>query len=317
MKSLVKKLINSSKIASTERDSLSGKKIYSLTINIQVKVIRSCKKIEVWIALPRETKNQKILRSSFSKPKPEVIKDSVFGNEVAYWIVANPDVGRILKFSENSEIKVKPDISERIKGMLESYEKDDYFYKLYTKEDHYFNFSDERIQTLAKELMGNERVVEKIARKFYGYVRDNISYGKPIEGLYTSIDALESDVVDCGGYDCLLGALLRSVGIPARLVAGILAGYPGEHMHAWMEFMLPDGSWVPADASTEKLRLEKRDFKPGAFGKVGNDRIILSYGTNITVSKKTFPLLQLPVIESDPANSVEVERKIEATNTIK
>ena len=164
--------------------------------------------------------------------------------------------GDVLTFTQSSEVSVRPQYLKKIEGSNEGYHKGSIEYKLYTKSGPYFNYSDGRVRDIAKNLMGDEKLVGKIAKKFYEYVRENISYGNPIEGLYSSLDSLEKDVVDCGGYACLLGALLRSVGIPARLVSGVLAGYPGEHMHAWLEFMTPNGSWLPADPSTEKFRIK-------------------------------------------------------------
>lgn len=311
MKSFVKKLINSSKVYSSEKRAFSGEKIYNLNTELKVTVIGENKQIEVWFAIPRSVKNQNLLKNSFSKPEPKILKDKVFGNSVAYWLIKESKEGNTLTFTQSSEVSVRPQYYKKIEGDIDNYRKDSIEYTLHTRSGPYFNYEDRRIEDLAKKLMVDEKKVGEIAKKFYEYVRENISYGNPIEGLYSSLDSLEKDVVDCGGYACLLGALLRSVGIPSRLVSGILAGYPGEHMHAWLEFMIPDGSWIPADPSTEKLRLQKRDFKPGGFGIVGNDRIVFSLGSNIKISNKIFPLIQLPIVESDPSESVRTRRIIE------
>ena len=312
MKLLVKRLINSSKISSAEKEAFSGEKIYILNTKLKVTVVGKNKQVEVWFAIPRSVKNQDLLENSFSKPEPKILKDEIYGNSVAYWVVRGLEEGDILTFTQSSEVSVRPHYYKKIEGNIDNYRKDSIDYKLYVRSDHYFNSTDSRVQNIANRLMGDEKKVEEIAKKFYEYVRENVNYGNPIEGLYSSIDSLEKDVVDCGGYTCLLGALLRSVGIPARLVSGVLAGYPGEHMHAWLEFMTPEEGWIPADPSSEKLRLQKRDFKPGGFGIVGNDRIILSLGANIKIAKKTFPLVQLPIVEAVPSTSVQPRRTIEA-----
>jgi len=311
MKSFVKKLINSSKVSSSEKQAFSGEKIYNLKTELQVTVLRENKRIEVWFAIPRNVKNQSLLKNGFSKPEPKILKDKAFGNSVAYWLIKESKEDNTLTFTQSSEVSVRPQYYKKIEGDIGGYRMDSIEYKLYTKSGPYFNFEDRRVEDLANKLMVDEKKVGEIAKKFYEYVRENISYGNPIEGLYSSLDSLEKDVVDCGGYACLLGALLRSVGIPARLVSGVLAGYPGEHMHAWLEFMIPDGSWIPADPSSEKLRLQRRDFKPGGFGIIGNDRIILSLGSNIRISNKTFPLIQLPIVESDSSEFVRTRRRIE------
>lgn len=312
MKSLVKRLINSSRISSAEKEAFSGEKIYILNTELKVTVVGKNKQVEVWFAIPRNTRNQNLLENSFSKPEPKILKDETYGNSVAYWVVRGSEEGNILTFTQISEVSVRPHYYKKIEGNIDNYRKDSIDYKLYVRSDPYFNFTDSRVQNIARGLMGDEERVGEVAKKFYEYVRENVSYGNPIEGLYSSIDSLEKDVVDCGGYACLLGAMFRSVGIPARLVSGILAGYPGEHMHAWLEFMTPEEVWIPADPSSEKLRLQKRDFKPGGFGIVGNDRIILSLGTNIKITTKTFPLIQLPIVEAVPNTSIQSRRTIEA-----
>lgn len=312
MKSLVKRLINSSRISSAEKEAFSGEKIYILNTELKVTVVGKNKQVEVWFAIPRNTINQNLLENSFSKPEPKILKDETYGNSVAYWVVRGSEEGNILTFTQISEVSVRPHYYKKIEGNIDNYRKDSIDYKLYVRSDPYFNFTDSRVQNIARGLMGDEERVGEVAKKFYEYVRENVSYGNPIEGLYSSIDSLEKDVVDCGGYACLLGAMFRSVGIPARLVSGILAGYPGEHMHAWLEFMTPEEVWIPADPSSEKLRLQKRDFKPGGFGIVGNDRIILSLGTNIKITTKTFPLIQLPIVEAVPNTSIQSRRTIEA-----
>ncbi len=311
MNSLFEKLINSQRVSQAEKFAFLGKRTYLLTINVEVRVKSKCPTLEIWFPLPLKTDYQSLLKIEFSKPVPEILEEEVFGNEVARWRIENPSVGRYFNFNETCEVVVHPRKTPRIEGDLAGYDKGDPQYKLYTKDDPFFNFSDPRIEALAKKLVGGQATVRTVAKKFYDYVLDKLNYGNPIEGLYSSIDALEKDVVDCGGFDCLLGALLRSVGIPARLVSGILAGYPGEHMHAWLEFMTPEGLWVPTDPSNEKLRLEKRDFKPGGFGKVGNDRIAFSIGTNIKISEKNFPLIQLPAVEGASTGRLSVSRKIE------
>jgi len=305
MTSFVKKLINSQKVVDAEKGAFSGEKKYFLTIKLLIEFGDALNKVEVFVPQSRNTDYQKVSKSEFSLQPKEILKDFLYDNEVAYWNFSD----RRVEVNQKVQVSVKPRLIESISGNLADYEKEDEEYKLYAKSDAYFDFENERVFSLAKNLLGKEQAVGKIAKTFYEYVRDNLKYGNPIEGLYSSKDALDKDVVDCGGYDSLLGALYRSVGIPSRLVSGLLAGYPGEHMHAWLEFMAPNGTWVPVDPTNEHLRLAGRDFKPGGFGRVGNDRIVLSYGDDIEILGRKFPLLQLPVIQGQ--GNLSVERFIE------
>lgn len=72
---------------------------------------------------------------------------------------------------------------------------------------------------------------------------------------------LQSGTDNCTGYSQLSIALLRAVGIPARMVAGITLATPwsvamgsqnliqkvGEGRHAWIEVWFPDLGWLPYD----------------------------------------------------------------------
>ena len=75
MKSLVKRLINSSRISSAEKEAFSGEKIYILNTELKVRVVGKNKQVEVWVAIPRSVKNQDLLENSFSKPEPKILKD--------------------------------------------------------------------------------------------------------------------------------------------------------------------------------------------------------------------------------------------------
>lgn len=138
-----------------------------------------------------------------------------------------------------------------------------------------------------------------LVQRLYQHAITTLRYGNPIPGLYTTTDALTQPAVDCGGFDTYLAALLRACGIPARLIAGFWAGHRSNDMHAWLEFRLPTGEWVPLDPSVEQLRNLKRSTKLGGFGEVGSDRIVTNVGSNriIRFNQQEYKLgiLQTPV----------------------
>lgn len=187
-------------------------------------------------------------------------------------------------------------------------------YVLYISSDRYLNGSDERIRQLSSSILGSENNLERIVKRLYGYTVENLNYGNPIRGLYTFRDALNKKVVDCGGFASLLGSLLKSVGVPSRVVVGFwLDSYKGradKKMHAWLEILLPDGVWLTLDPAVEHLRRHGRSKRVGGFGVIGNDRIIFSYGSEITFKianqDLTLDILQNPVILAEKGeNSME------------
>ena len=73
---------------------------------------------------------------------------------------------------------------------------------------------------------------------------------KPNLPLLTAVEVAETRSGDCTEHSVLLAALLRSAGIPSRVVAG-LVGY-GKSLvgHMWTEVHIEE--WVPLDATRGK-----------------------------------------------------------------
>jgi len=72
-------------------------------------------------------------------------------------------------------------------------------------------------------------------------------------------DVLETGKGVCSDYSILYTAMLRSVGIPARLAAGIPVytilyetGREIDGGHAWVEIKIPGYGWIPIDITTEE-----------------------------------------------------------------
>ena len=247
----------------------------------------------VILPIPPDTPYQKILKEPQFFPREVSIgQDSVFGNKYVYWkLDLTPGATETVR--EEFIVQVEPRVSSS-KDNLVSYD------LVNSTKLSFVDADDPRIRKLAARLKGNETDAYKIVQKFNEFVISRLEYGNPLKGLYSSKDALEKSKVDCGGFDTLLAALCVSTGIPARIVCGFWAGYPQNDMHAWLEIMLPDGKWIPADPSVEHLRRRKRTKKSGELGFVGSDRIVLSVGCEIPIiiSQKSFcaDILQTPIV---------------------
>ena len=79
------------------------------------------------------------------------------------------------------------------------------------------------------------------------WIYANVRY----ERGHTSVNTTAADVLGsmrgvCQDEAHLCLAMLRSLGIPARYVSGLLTRQPGE-THAWIEFLHPRLGWLPAD----------------------------------------------------------------------
>lgn len=119
----------------------------------------------------------------------------------------------------------------------------------YLAANQYVNYTaDSEAIKKAEELSrGTKSGLEKI-QKIYAFVIDAISYdtekAKTVEaGYLPDIDAvLKAKKGICFDYAALLAAMLRSQGIPTKLVTGYVA--PDQIYHSWNEVYLKETGWV-------------------------------------------------------------------------
>ncbi|MBI5079067.1 transglutaminase domain-containing protein [Candidatus Wolfebacteria bacterium] len=268
-----------------------------------------------------ETVSQKIKKGPvFSPAGHKEDNDIKFKNRYVWWrVVLSPKES--VEFSETGEVEVFPNAFSFEKS---DFRFDDYRdvksvseYQLYLFSDYYLNGRDEKIKALAEKAAGGEQQVIKTVLKLYEFARDYLTYGNPIKGLYSFKEAMLKREVDCGGFTSFFGSLCMAKGIPSRIVSGFWAAHRNHNggqppMHAWAEFMLPDGRWIPADPSVEHLLSRGRTDKSGRFGFVGSDRVIFSRGSDILLEiegkKITADILQNPIVIAEKGdNSVKIE----------
>ena len=108
------------------------------------------------------------------------------------------------------------------------------------------------------------------ARAIESHLRDSQIYTYSLEAspIDPKIDPIEDFLFNsraghCQYFASALGLMLRSVGIPARLVTGFKGGEPGpdgrmhvekRFAHAWVEAWIDDEKWVTLDATPEEGR---------------------------------------------------------------
>jgi len=181
-----------------------------------------------------------------------------------------------------------------------------------------FILNDSRIKSIIQSQIKNTYSSGEKIKQLYNYVKNRLSYGNPISGLYTPNQALSLDCVDCGGFVTLLCSLLHSVDIECYPVFGFFAGYKKNTMHAWIEVPLENGDVFPLDPSSDKLFDEGRSFKSGGLGWVGSDRIIFSKGSDFPLSINTSSA-QIDILQNAfcyPANDkLTLETNLHTTRT--
>lgn len=99
----------------------------------------------------------------------------------------------------------------------------------------------------AREIVGDEKSAYQACSKIRAWVFANMKTDPGIGITRSASDVLKSRVGVCRDYAILFAALARSVGIPARVAAGLIYTNGGFYYHAWVECYV--GQWVPFDAT--------------------------------------------------------------------
>jgi protein-glutamine gamma-glutamyltransferase len=122
---------------------------------------------------------------------------------------------------------------------------------------------DPRIESLARTLVGEEREAMARALLISDHLRDAYVYTRMPravgDGEPLSTFLFERRSGHCEYFASAHAVLLRTLGVPTRLVTGFVGGdwdpersewvFRGHHAHAWTEVYVPDAGWVLVDAT--------------------------------------------------------------------
>ena len=120
---------------------------------------------------------------------------------------------------------------------------------------------DARIVTLAREIAGDATDQREQVQRIVTWIDRNIL--KSPADAWTALDVLQTREAECQGHTYLYAALARALGIPTRVVNGIVYSedFGGFLYHTWAESLIA-GRWlavdptfatIPADATHVKL----------------------------------------------------------------
>lgn len=116
----------------------------------------------------------------------------------------------------------------------------------------------QEIRSKAIEIAGSGVDPQSAARRLMQWVYDHLEK-KPVLSLPSALETLTTRVGDCNEHATLLTALLRAVGIPARLSIGLAYGRDRFFYHAWTEAFL--GEWVSMDATLNQMPVDPAHIK--------------------------------------------------------
>lgn len=243
----------------------------------------------VWFPLPQRIDSP---TSYFSNETPRIKRDEKYGNLCAYFCFAGYTRTITAEFPVSDLV---PD-AQKPRGSE------------FLLPNRFVESNESQIRTIAQALTHQEETDEEKARRCFDWVIGYLSYGNPIRGLYSSLQALTDRTVDCGGFSTLEVSLLRSIGIPARCVLGWAIqskfGY-----HAWVEhYDRQQQTWIPSDPSVAQLG--KKTKLDAGFGFIHDKRVIFSVGEDLLLEGNGItwptPLLQSPVVVSLDKNGIPI-----------
>lgn len=108
------------------------------------------------------------------------------------------------------------------------------------------------LTALAKELVGDEVIPVRQAKRFYDFITGKVlySYVRPYQLIEHGAEYAAVNLRgDCGIQALLFIALCRITGIPARWQSGLYAAPGDEGSHDWAWFYTETWGWLPADCS--------------------------------------------------------------------
>lgn len=160
-------------------------------------------------------------------------------------------------------------------------------YAPYLRANQYVNYTadSEAVKKAAELVKDKNTALEKIAA-VYQYTVTTLTYDKEKaktvkSGYLPDIDTVLAEQKGiCFDYAALMTAMLRSQGIPTRLVVG----YAGDVYHAWINAFIPEKGWIEGviyfDGETWKL------MDPTFASSAKQSKQIMEYignGSNYTV----------------------------------
>jgi hypothetical protein len=129
----------------------------------------------------------------------------------------------------------------------------------YLGEDLFIQTMHPDIKAKALEVAAGAKSPWEASRKIADWLYKNIA--KEIRGtIPSSIEVLRTMKGDCNEHSTLFTAMARAVGIPTKLVAGLVYQDDGFYYHAWNEVYI-DGQWYPLDATLNRIEMDAAHIK--------------------------------------------------------
>jgi hypothetical protein len=117
------------------------------------------------------------------------------------------------------------------------------------------------ITALARSIAGEARDPDARIRRIVGWIESNIA--REAIDVFTAADVLRERRAECQGHAYLFAALARALGIPARVVNGIVFSetHGGFLYHSWNEAWIEGEGWRAIDPTFAQPRADATHLK--------------------------------------------------------
>lgn len=116
-----------------------------------------------------------------------------------------------------------------------------------------------QVRAAARAAVGDETDPRAAAERLRRWVHDELEQ-RPAATLPNALQVLQTRAGDCNEHAVLYAALARAVGLPARVVAGLVYQNDAFLYHAWDEVWLGEG-WVSVDAIFDQMPADVTHLK--------------------------------------------------------
>lgn len=208
--------------------------------------------ITTYLAVPPSLANQEIKDIKYD-PEPDEFKKDRWGQEVACYHYTL-DVGETITLSWIVEARIY-NIRYILLPSLVKGEIPEDIYNAYTADDEKYKIHHPLIQSIVREVAGNETNILIKAVKLHDYVIARLDYALA-GGWDDAPTVLERGNGSCSEYCFAYIALCRAAGIPARYKGGTYLAEKVPHIddifHRMVQIYLPGYGWIPVDMTFDE-----------------------------------------------------------------
>lgn len=231
------------------------KNIYLVQTNADISDIRGTKDsvISLRLPLPQKTADQPIIELTESNPKPLIEN---YDNTSVFQITMDKigknsyTTNEKYRITQNHVITVRSvETSINVDQVAIPRDRRRMLYRTYTKADKLVPADVPELEKLMPTIVYNSINPYRQAKLIYDYMIRTYSIQDRLrKGDANCLDMLKTNRGDAYDFAVLYAAMLRTVGVPAKVMSGILVDADkNARPHWWVNFYLDNFGWVPAD----------------------------------------------------------------------